>query len=122
MGGLSDVEWTVQLLQLQHAHAHEGLRTPRTLPAMAAVVEAGLLAEEDALVLREAWSMASRLRNAGMLFRGRPVDSVPSNLREADGVGRIVGMEPHSGLALAESYRRTARRARHVVDRVLYGE
>jgi len=122
MGGLSDVEWTVQLLQLQHAHAHEGLRTPRTLPAMAAVVEAGLLAEEDALVLREAWSMASRLRNAGMLFRGRPVDSVPSNLREADGVGRIVGMEPQSGLALAESYRRTARRARHVVDRVLYGE
>ena len=122
MGGLSDVEWSVQLLQLQHAHAHEGLRTTRTLPAMAAAVEAGLLSAEDADVLREGWSMASLLRNAGMLFRGRPVDSVPSNLREADGVGRIVGMEPQSGLALAESYRRTARHARQVVDRVFYGE
>ncbi|HIZ99730.1 MAG TPA: bifunctional [glutamine synthetase] adenylyltransferase/[glutamine synthetase]-adenylyl-L-tyrosine phosphorylase [Candidatus Janibacter merdipullorum] len=122
MGGLSDVEWTVQLIQLQHAHGHEGLRTTRTLPAMAAAVEAGLLSAEDAEELREAWSMGSLLRNAGMLFRGRPVDSVPSNLREADGVGRIVGMEPQSGLALAESYRRTARRARHVVDRVFYGE
>ncbi|WP_435203651.1 bifunctional [glutamine synthetase] adenylyltransferase/[glutamine synthetase]-adenylyl-L-tyrosine phosphorylase [Janibacter sp. GS2] len=122
MGGLSDVEWSIQLLQLQHGHAHEGLRTTRTLPAMAAAVEAGLLSSEDALVLREAWSMGSLLRNAGMLFRGRPVDSVPSNLREADGVGRIVGMEPQSGLDLAESYRRTARRARHVVDRVFYGE
>ena len=122
MGGLSDVEWSVQLLQLRHGHAHEGLRTTRTLEAMTAAVDAGLLDPEDALVLREAWSMASLLRNAGMLFRGRPVDSVPSNLREADGVGRIVGMEPQSGLALAESYRRTARHARQVVDRVFYGE
>ena len=122
MGGLSDVEWSIQLIQLQHAHDHEGLRTTRTLEAMTAAVEAGLLDAEDEEVLREAWSMASLLRNAGMLFRGRPVDSVPSNLREADGVGRIVGMEPQSGLALAESYRRTARHARHVVDRVFYGE
>lgn len=122
MGGLSDVEWSIQLIQLQHAHEHAGLRTPRTLPAMTAAVAAGLLSAEDELVLREAWSMASLLRNAGMLFRGRPVESVPSNLLEADGVGRIVGMEPQSGLALAESYRRTARHARHVVDRVFYGE
>ncbi|SMC67082.1 bifunctional [glutamine synthetase] adenylyltransferase/[glutamine synthetase]-adenylyl-L-tyrosine phosphorylase [Janibacter indicus] len=121
MGGLSDVEWTVQLLQLQHAHDHEELRTTRTLPALGAAVEVGLVGGEDAVVLREAWSMASLLRNAGMLFRGRPVDSVPSNLREADGVGRIVGMAPQSGLALAESYRRTARHARQVVDRIFYG-
>lgn len=122
MGGLSDVEWTVQLLQLEHAHDHEELRTTRTLPALGAAVEVGLVGGEDAVVLREAWSMASLLRNAGMLFRGRPVDSVPSNLREADGVGRIVGMAPQSGLALAESYRRTARHARQVVDRIFYGE
>lgn len=122
MGGLSDVEWTIQLLQMLHAHEHEGLRTTRTLLALGAAVEAGLVDAEDATVLTEAWSMASLLRNAGMLFRGRPVDSVPSNLREADGVGRIVGMAPQSGLALAESYRRTARHARQVVDRIFYGE
>ena len=122
MGGLSDVEWSIQLIQLQHAHTVPGLRTTKTLTAMSAAVEAGLLSAEHEQVLREAWSMASLLRNAGMLFRGRPVDSVPSNLREADGVGRIVGMEPQSGLALAESYRRTARHARHVVDEVFYGE
>ena len=122
MGGLSDVEWTIQLLQMQHAHEYEGLRTTRTLPALAAAVDAGLIDGDDATVLREAWSMASLLRNAGMLFRGRPVDSVPSNLREADGVGRIVGMAPQSGLSLAESYRRTARHARQVVDRNFYGE
>ena len=34
-GGLSDVEWTVQMLQLRHAFAVPGLRTTRTLPALA---------------------------------------------------------------------------------------
>ncbi len=42
-GGLSDVEWTVQLLQLRYGHAVEGLRTTRTLAALAAAVEAGLV-------------------------------------------------------------------------------
>ena len=121
-GGLSDVEWTIQLIQMQHAHAVPGLRTTETLPAIAAAVEAGLLDAGDADEMRRAWSLASRLRNAGMLLRGRPVDSVPSNLREADGVGRIVGLPPLSGNALAESYRRAARHARAVTDRVFYGE
>lgn len=121
-GGLSDVEWTVQLIQMQHAHEVPGLRTTQTLPAMAEAVSAGLLEESDAEALRESWSMASRLRNAGMLLRGRPVDSVPSNVREADGVGRIVGLPPLSGTALSESYRRSARHARAVTDRVFYGE
>ncbi|GAA3616917.1 bifunctional [glutamine synthetase] adenylyltransferase/[glutamine synthetase]-adenylyl-L-tyrosine phosphorylase [Marihabitans asiaticum] len=121
-GGLSDVEWTVQLLQMQHAHSVPGLRTTRTLRALAAAEEADLVSTEDAAVLRRAWSLASRLRNAGMLARGRPVDSVPSNARESDGVARIVGLPPQSGSTLADSYRRATRHARAVVDRVFYGE
>ena len=38
-GGLSDVEWTIQLLQLRHAHAVPALRTTRTGAAMAAAVQ-----------------------------------------------------------------------------------
>ena len=34
-GGLSDVEWTIQLLQLRHAHALPALRTTRTVAAVA---------------------------------------------------------------------------------------
>ena len=40
-GGLADVEWTVQLLQMRHAGTVEGLRTPQTLPALQAAAEAG---------------------------------------------------------------------------------
>ena len=120
-GGLSDVEWTVQLIQMRHAHAVPALRTTSTLPALAAAEEAGLIEADQAAVLRDAWSFASRLRNASVLYRGRPVESVPSDLRVADGVSRILGGEPGSGADLAETYRRAARHARTVTELNFYG-
>ncbi len=120
-GGLSDVEWTVQLIQMQHAHADPSLRTTSTLGALAAAEAAGHLSRPDAAALRESWSLASRLRNAAVLYRGRPVDSVPSDLRMADGVSRILGGEPGSGADLAEHYRRVARHARTVTEFNFYG-
>ena len=119
-GGLSDVEWTVQLVQMCHAHHVPGLRTTSTLAALQAAVEAGLVDPGHAEDLRASWTLASRMRNASVLFRGRPVDSVPSDLRVADGVGRIMGLEPGSGAELAERYRRVARRARAVVELDFY--
>ena len=71
-GGLSDVEWTIQLLQLRHAHALPSLRTTRTGAAMAAAVQAGLLDADAAAELTAAWELAARIRNAVMLVRGRP--------------------------------------------------
>ncbi len=115
LGGLSDVEWTVQLLQLRHGCEVPALRTTSTLEGLAAARTAGLLPDPDADALGAAWRMASRLRNAGVLWRGRPVQALPSDLRDADGIGRIVGREPGTGAALAEDYRRLARRARAAV-------
>ena len=42
-GGLADIEWTVQLLQLRYAGRVPALRSPRTLTALAAAREADLL-------------------------------------------------------------------------------
>jgi glutamate-ammonia-ligase adenylyltransferase len=115
-GGLTDVEWTVQLAQLQHAHADPTLRISGTLPALDALAASGHLTESDAASLREAWLLACRLRNAGMLWRGRPVDVVPEAIRDADGVARIIGLGPGEATQLAEEWRRVARRARHAMD------
>lgn len=120
-GGLSDVEWTVQLVQMRHAHAVPTLRTTSTLPALDAAETAGLIAADHAAALRDAWSFASRLRNASVLYRGKAVDSVPSDLRVADGVSRILGREPGSGAHLAEDYLRIARHARSVTEFNFYG-
>ncbi|KUG51650.1 glutamine-synthetase adenylyltransferase [Serinicoccus chungangensis] len=121
MGGLSDVEWVAQLLQLRHAHDHPGLRTTSTIDALRAAEEAGLLSEQDQEPLVQAWCVASQLRDAGIVWRGRPVDSVPSDLRDAEGMSRVMRRGPGSGASLAQDWRRTARHAREVVERLLYG-
>ena len=77
-GGLADVEWTVQLLQMRHAGRVEGLRTPQTLAALEAAVEADLVAREDAETLAASWRLVSRVRNAVTLVRGRPADQLPA--------------------------------------------
>ncbi len=120
-GGMSDVEWTVQLLQLQHAHAIPGLRTTQTLPALRVAVEADLVRDDDAELLTRAWCLASQLRNAIVLWRGKASDSLPNDLRDAEGVHRIVGGEPGTGAQLTERYRKAARRARAVTERIFYG-
>src|SRR5690606_32695329 len=58
-GGISDVEWLVQLIQLEHAHAYESLRTVSTLDALQAAVSHGLIDADDAASLRETWLFAS---------------------------------------------------------------
>lgn len=120
-GGLSDVEWTVQLMQMQHGWAEPGLRTTRTREALAAACAAGLIPQEDAQTLDEAWVLASRVRNAVMLVRGRPGDTFPSGPRELTAVGRYLGYGPGHVGDMLDDYRRITRRARAVVEERFYG-
>ncbi|MGP4051089.1 bifunctional [glutamine synthetase] adenylyltransferase/[glutamine synthetase]-adenylyl-L-tyrosine phosphorylase [Streptomyces sp. 2A115] len=120
-GGLSDVEWTVQLLQLRHGWVEPGLRTTRTREALAAACAAGLISAEDASILDEAWVLATRVRNAVMLVRGRAGDTFPSGGRELAAVGRYLGYGPGHVGDMLDDYRRTTRRARAVVDELFYG-
>ena len=119
-GGLADVEWTVQLLQLRHGAEVAALRTTRTLAALDGAVAEGLLEAADAAILAGAWRLASRVRNGIMLVRGRASDTLPSDTRELAGVARVVGYAPGQAGALVEDYRRATRRARAVVERVFY--
>ncbi|MDX2620760.1 bifunctional [glutamine synthetase] adenylyltransferase/[glutamine synthetase]-adenylyl-L-tyrosine phosphorylase [Streptomyces sp. WI03-5b] len=120
-GGLSDVEWTVQLMQMRHGWAEPGLRTTRTREALAAACAADLIPAEEAQMLDEAWVLASRVRNAVMLVRGRPGDTFPSNPRELTAVGRYLGYEEGHVGDMLDDYRRITRRARAVVEERFYG-
>jgi glutamate-ammonia-ligase adenylyltransferase len=120
-GGLSDVEWTAQLLQMQHAGAVPALRTTRTLGALRAAVEAGLLAEDDAVTLCEAWRTVSRVRNAIVLVRGKGSDQLPRDARELAGVAQVLGYPPGTVDEMRNDYLRSTRHARAVVERVFWG-
>ncbi|MCX4726981.1 bifunctional [glutamine synthetase] adenylyltransferase/[glutamine synthetase]-adenylyl-L-tyrosine phosphorylase [Streptomyces sp. NBC_01306] len=120
-GGLSDVEWTVQLLQMQHGWEVPGLRTTRTRTALSAAHAADLISTEDAQTLDEAWVLASRVRNAVMLVRGRAGDTFPSDGRELAAMARYLGYETGHVGDMLDDYRRATRRARGVMEERFYG-
>jgi glutamate-ammonia-ligase adenylyltransferase len=121
-GGLADVEWTVQLLQLQHGADDADLRVPTTIDALAVLAKNGELTADQATALQAAWELASRARNAIFLVRGRPSDQLPRAGLELAGVARACGYGPDQDPGrFVDDYRRTTRRARTVVDRVFYG-
>jgi len=119
-GGLADVEWTIQVLQLQYAGAVPDLRTTKTVEALSAAVAHDLLDAADAEALRAAWQLASRARNATVLVRGRPSDQLPTDARERAAVARLLGYGPGETAAMVNDYQRAARRAHVVVDRVFW--
>ncbi len=120
-GGLADVEWTVQLLQLRHAHEVPALRTTSTLGALTAAREAGLVTDADADALREAWLLSARTRDALVLVAGKDVAAIPTSGRDLDAVARALGRAPGEQGEFLDQYRRATRRARTVVERVFYG-
>ncbi|MPZ00629.1 MAG: bifunctional [glutamine synthetase] adenylyltransferase/[glutamine synthetase]-adenylyl-L-tyrosine phosphorylase [Actinophytocola sp.] len=120
-GGLGDVEWTAQLLQLLHAHEVPALRTTSTLDALAALAAAGLVEQADIDALTEAWLLATKVRNAATLVRGKQVDQVPTSGKELVAAAHILGHEAEEDPGeFLDAYRRTTRRARAVVDRLFY--
>ena len=119
-GGLADIEWTVQLLQLRHGGALPALRTPGTLPALQAAAEAGLLAAEEAAYLQSGWLLASRVRNARWLLSADP-DKLPATPEDLDRLARVLGYGTRGRQALSEELDRSLRRVRRIHERVFYG-
>ncbi|MDR1448868.1 MAG: bifunctional [glutamine synthetase] adenylyltransferase/[glutamine synthetase]-adenylyl-L-tyrosine phosphorylase, partial [Propionibacteriaceae bacterium] len=119
-GGLSDVEWAVQLLQLRHAAAVPGLQTTSTLDALEAARAAGLVEEAEAADLAAAWIFASRLRNAVMLLRDRPSDAIPADATQAAQVAEILGYEPGGASHLSHDWGQLALRAKKAADRLFW--
>lgn len=120
-GSLSDVEWFVQLIQLEHAARVPELRTTSTLDALAASVDARLVTADDAETLRAAWMLASRARSALTLWLDRTTDVLPVERTQLEGVARIMGYPPGSATALEHDYLAVTRRARAVFERGFYG-
>ncbi|NQX33863.1 bifunctional [glutamine synthetase] adenylyltransferase/[glutamine synthetase]-adenylyl-L-tyrosine phosphorylase [Herbiconiux sp. VKM Ac-2851] len=121
-GSLSDVEWYVQLLQLQNASPIPSLRTTSTLLALAAEEAAGLINHDDARKLREAWIFASRARSAMTLWTNKTSDVLPSDRRSLEGVARLLEYPPGSASQLEEDYLGVTRRSRTVFERLFYGQ
>lgn len=92
-GGLIDIEYAAQYLQVMHGHNHPSLRTPNTLQALAALVNAGLVARIDGAGLRKAYVFTRTLVDGLRMVRGNTKDLVlpPPDSEEFVCLARRVG-------------------------------
>jgi glutamate-ammonia-ligase adenylyltransferase len=116
-GGLADVEWAVQLMQLRHAYALAELRKTSTLDALTAEQQAGLVDRADAEAMTAGWTLAAQVRNALTLVRGRPTDQLPRHGVELAGTVQVLGGgDPGE---FVDRYLRLTRRSRAAMERVM---
>lgn len=120
-GGLADIEWTVQLLQLRYAHKVPALHNTSTLATLDVIGAAELIAEGDVELLRQAWLTATRARNALVLVRGKPTDQLPGPGRQLNAVALAAGWGSDDGGEFLDNYLRVTRRAKAVVRKVFGG-
>jgi glutamate-ammonia-ligase adenylyltransferase len=117
-GGLSDIEFLAQLLQLQHGGATTELRVTGTLPALRALRDAGRLAAQDFDSLHSAYLFLTRVRLRLHLQSGQPVDWYPTQPEQAAPLAASLGFDRQS--EMHEEYRRHTRKARRVFEALFY--
>ncbi|MFA5608263.1 MAG: bifunctional [glutamine synthetase] adenylyltransferase/[glutamine synthetase]-adenylyl-L-tyrosine phosphorylase [Leucobacter sp.] len=119
-GGLSDVEWLVQLLQLRDGARYPTLRTVSTLEGLTGAQALGLLSAEDAEILETAWRYAGEIRSALKLWSGGTSDVLPSDWGDLAGIAGILDLPRDRVSEIDERWLTVSRRARAVFEREFF--
>lgn len=105
-GGIRDVEFAAQLLQLVHGPADPALRTPGTVASLRALAEGGYVDPEDAATLEESYTFLRRVEHAAQLRDGHQVHHVPAARDERRHLARVLGFTGDPGAGPTERFDR----------------
>ncbi|MGO1389810.1 MAG: bifunctional [glutamine synthetase] adenylyltransferase/[glutamine synthetase]-adenylyl-L-tyrosine phosphorylase [Brachybacterium alimentarium] len=120
-GGMTDVEWSAQVIALEHAFEVEGLRTTRTLAQLEAAAEAEIITAREARELTDAWTLAWQVRRGTFLWKGREGDVLPSDRIDLRALAWLIDGDDSTASDLEERYLRRTRRARSIAERIIFG-
>jgi glutamate-ammonia-ligase adenylyltransferase len=113
-GGLTDIEFCTQLLQLDH-----GVRATGTGDALRALRDAGVLDSEEHATLVDAHGFLEAVRNRLFLVTDEPGDALPARAGQLAHLATSLGTTPS---ALRDRHRQVTRRARQVVERRFFAQ
>lgn len=97
-GGIRDVEFLTQALQMVHGHDHAAVRSPNTLDAIEALREAGILDREDAEALTDGYRFLRQLEHRCQLIEGKQTHRLPENERDRDRIAHLMGFRRRTEL------------------------
>jgi len=119
-GGLRDVEFAVQLLQLVHGRSDVMLRSPTTLVALEALATWGYVGRDDASQLASAYRFLRRLEHRIQLQRLQRTHLLPDSDAELRRLGRSLGYRTDPAAELLEERRRHATVVRRIHEKLFY--
>jgi glutamate-ammonia-ligase adenylyltransferase len=102
-GGIRDIEFAIQLLQLVHGRADPNLRAPSTVPALRTLADGGYIAPEDAIALEAAYAFLRTVEHRLQLYEDQQVHTVPASVEARVRLARVLGYRDRtSATALAQ--------------------
>ncbi len=116
-GGLVDVEFAVQALQLLYGWREPGIRVPNTLQALAALGRAGLLPRADLEILDEGYRFLRRVEARLRVLMERPTDVLPHDRERLEELARGLGYA--GGGDLVDAVREHRSRVRDAYRRIM---
>lgn len=118
-GGLIDVEFAAQFLQLAHGHAYPSIRTPSTPEALKRLREAGLLREQDFQALERGYEFLRRLDLRLRIVHDYTVDHLPQGRGLLQLARRLGYYGDDPGARFTAEYRRVTAAVRATFDAVV---
>jgi glutamate-ammonia-ligase adenylyltransferase len=119
-GGIVDIEFLVQMLQLKHARRNVRVRTPNTLAALAALAQAEALAREDADFLTRSYRFLRTVEGRLRLMNSTARDKLPDDPTELAKLAHLL-RAPSSDSVLAD-FDRFTHETRARFDRIFDAE
>ncbi|MEX2659553.1 MAG: bifunctional [glutamine synthetase] adenylyltransferase/[glutamine synthetase]-adenylyl-L-tyrosine phosphorylase [Acidimicrobiales bacterium] len=114
-GGIRDIEFAVQLLQLVHGRSDPHLRRRGTLDALAELGDAGYVAPDDAAELRGCYCFLRTVEHRLQLAHGQQTHTVPSDAAERELLARSVGHRSDATATALERFDTELSRCRSTV-------
>jgi glutamate-ammonia-ligase adenylyltransferase len=119
-GGLRDVEFAVQLLQMVHGRSDELVRNPNTLLALEQLATWGYVAREDAATLTAAYRFLRTLEHRIQVFRMRRTHIMPTDETEQRRIGRSMGYQIDPIDELTKEWKKHAREVKRLHEKLFY--
>lgn len=104
-GGIRDVEFSIQLLQLVHGSSDPAVRHPRTLDALAALVEAGYVAEEDGAGLSVAYRWLRNVEHRLQLWQERRIRHLPNDEEGSTRLAHAMGFKDNPTQSASDRFK-----------------
>ncbi len=121
-GGIVDIEFLAQYLQLRHGRTHRALRTPSTLEALRVLAAEGMLSDTEAAVLEESYRFLRRVENRLRIVADLSVNTLPAAPAKLEKLAKRMGYRPREECAareqFLEDYAAHTRRVRAIYNRV----